>query len=190
MLHFPSPVKLTGWNTTGGLLGDEGWEAFFYFIFFYSPPPASPMIPFPCYQFLSLCALIMSPVCFCGPGLLAKAARSSDVLTCCFSSAALITPMSSLQDPTWAVFIIKWLALTISCHVVLTWYVVSSIYFFSAVRQFTASYLLSGRVAFLIFFSSFPLSLFVPIILSPQDAVLLLFIQEKLHWRPRMHCTT
>lgn len=37
MLHFPSPVKLTGWNTTGGLLGDQGWEAFFFPFSFPTP---------------------------------------------------------------------------------------------------------------------------------------------------------
>lgn len=46
MLHFPSPVNLTGWNTTGGLLGRKDERLFFFSTlprpyFPYSPPPQS-----------------------------------------------------------------------------------------------------------------------------------------------------
>lgn len=41
MLHFPSPVNLTGWNTTGGLLGRKDERLFF------SPPPFFSSSPSP-----------------------------------------------------------------------------------------------------------------------------------------------
>lgn len=125
-----------------------------FFSSFHSPPPASPMIPFfPCYQFLSLCALIMSPVCLCGSGLLTIAAARSDVPTYRLSSASLVTSMSSLQDPTvqnqvvGTNYIPSHGSCVIICLVVL---------FLSCSAAVVASYLLSERVAFLIFFSLLP----------------------------------
>lgn len=74
MLHFPSPVKLTGWNATGGLLGRKDERLFFFSppppLFFSSPPLPHhlppPMIPFPCSHscsLLCLCAGFMLPLC-------------------------------------------------------------------------------------------------------------------------------
>lgn len=71
MLHFPSPVKLTGWNATGGLLGRKDERLFFPSpaLLFFIPLPhhlSPPMIPFPCSHscsLSSLCAVFMPPVC-------------------------------------------------------------------------------------------------------------------------------
>lgn len=45
MLHFPSPVKLTGWNATGGLLGRKDERLFFSLprSSFLHPPPPPPL---------------------------------------------------------------------------------------------------------------------------------------------------
>lgn len=143
------------------------------FFSFHSPPPASPMIPFfPCYQFSSLCALIMSPVCLCGSGLLTIAAARSDVPICRVSSASFVTSMSSLQDPTVVAtnYIPTQGSYLIICLIVL---------FLSCSAAVVASYLLSERVAFLIFFFLLPPSHCLSPLFSLRRMLFCYFLYKK-----------
>lgn len=81
MLHFPSPVKLTGWNATGGLLGRKD-ERFFFF----SSPALLFFIPLPHHLFLThtsapSCLFVLFScllyVCFYVIGFLCNAASLS-----------------------------------------------------------------------------------------------------------------
>lgn len=147
MLHFPSPVKLTGWNATGGLLGRKDESFFFFFpspaLLSSSPSPTTscsltlllPLVSLCCFHASCMCVsvwldsyvmrhhslwcvdvLVLCPGLsgLCWPMDVASVPPDShptlwSSLWPCHPTALnyLITPMSSLQAPTWAVCNIK-----------------------------------------------------------------------------------
>lgn len=67
MLHFPNPVKLTGWNATGGLLGRKDERLFLFSLprsSFLHPPPPSPLSSHDSSSLLSLLFTLVSLCCF------------------------------------------------------------------------------------------------------------------------------
>lgn len=143
-----------------------------FFSFPFPTPSLSHDSLSPCYQFLSLCALIMSPVCLCGSGLLTIAAARSDVPIYRVSSVSLLTSTSPLQDPT-AVgtnYIPSHGSHLIICLIVL---------FLSCSAAVVASYLLSERVAFLIFSFLLPPSHWLSPLFSLRRMLFCYFLYKK-----------
>lgn len=99
MLHFPSPVKLTGWNATGGLLGrkDE--------IFFFSSPALLFFIPLPHHLFLTHTT---APSCLF--------VLFSCLLYVCFYVIGFLCNAASLSLMCWCVGTLPWPVRTVLTH--------------------------------------------------------------------------